>query len=649
MPENKHLPGDGLTAPHLAHLLAASVSRYPDRPATRIKTGVDRDGRPEYAVQTYREFDARVQLLARAFVRDGIQRGDRVALFANNCPEWSEVDFALLRIGAIPVPLYATSTPEQIVHIVGDSGARAVVVGGASELERVTDARADLRELRLVVSIAPVEGRAPTLDEWAGAGDAERTRLDAEVAARVEQASGDDLASIIYTSGTTGAPKGVMLTHRAMLAQVDAVARLFDIGPDDHSLAFLPLSHALERAWTTVVFAHGCLNTYLPNARKVAETLVEVRPTLLVSVPKLYEQVYKVAHEKVADSPARKQVFEWALRVGGRLQRAYRKGGHPAWWWRAQLPLADKLVFANVRDALGGPKTVLACGGAPVRREVEEFFSSVGMQVFTGYGLTEASPLVSFNSRSAWKLGTAGRVMHGGELAIGQDAEILYRGPNVMQGYWNDEEATAEALQDGWLRTGDAGYVDVDGFLVITDRLKDIIVTLGGKNVAPQQIEGLLLADPLFEHAVLVGEGRPFLTLLVRPSLPHLKDIADRLGISGGDEELAGDERILDELRRRVKALTAKLPSQEQIKDLRTSLEEFTIDNGLLTPTLKVRRREVEKKFAAVIDDMYTKLAERRRQSRAQEQSGEQDRAGERDGAGGGDSSGGQAGTRSAE
>ena len=610
----KRVPGDNIEVKHLDRLLSHVVHAHGNRPATRIKTGKSADGTPEYKVQTYREFDARIQSIARALVRDGIQRGDRVALFANNCPQWSEIDYALGRIGGVPVPIYATSTPEQIRHIVADSGARLVFVGGESELGRVREAREQLPHLERVISLGAVADDTPELDQWLVAeadGD-----LDAEVARRREQAAGEDLASIIYTSGTTGEPKGVMLTHEALVAQIDAVSMMFDIQPTDHSLCFLPLSHALERAWTSVVLGNGCLNTYLPNAREVSDALVEVQPTLLVSVPKLYETVYKVARERAAASPVKKKVFDWALRVGGQNQRQYRKGRTPSALLQTQRALADKLVLKNIRHAIGGPKAVMACGGAPIRKEVEEFFSAAGLPIQVGYGLTEASPLVSFNSKQDFKIGTVGRVMHGGELAIGQDSEILYRGPNVMKGYWNNPEATAEALKDGWLQTGDAGYVDVDGFLVITDRIKDIIVTLGGKNVAPQQIEGLLLADPLFEHAVLIGEGRPFLTLLVRPSLPQLKDLAAKLGVtSEKDEDLANDQRILDELRARVAKVTEKLPSQEQIKDLRTSLEEFSIENGLLTPTLKVRRREVEKKFAAMIDDMYAKLAERRKQS----------------------------------
>ncbi|WP_203568852.1 AMP-dependent synthetase/ligase [Aestuariimicrobium ganziense] len=594
---------------HLALMFADSVSRHGTRPATRIRED------DSWRVQTYDQLQQSVTAIARALVAAGVQRGDRVGLFANNCPEWTQTDLACLSVGAVPVPIYATSTPEQITHILGNSGTVALVAGGASELERVREARAGLPDLRLVVSMAS-DGSSDGESEldWTSFLATGSFEQDEELGARLDQAGPDDLASLIYTSGTTGDPKGVMLTHGALIAQIEAISALFEISPDDHSLCFLPLSHALERAWTTIVLAHGCMNTYLPNARQVAEMLPLAKPTLLVSVPKLYETVYRVAHQKAAASPVKKKIFDWAFTVGGQMQRALRKGKQPSIVWRSQLPLADKLVLKNVRDAIGGPKTVLACGGAAVRPEVEEFFSAAGVAMQPGYGLTEASPLVSFNAPTAFKVGSAGRVMQGGELAIGVDSEILYRGPNLMSGYWGDDEATGETIKDGWLHTGDAGYVDSDGFLFITDRIKDIIVTLGGKNVAPQPIEGLVLSDPLFEHAVLIGEGRPSLTMLVRPSLPHLEELASRLQVKVGDSrELADDPQVVEALKERVSQLTAKLPSHEQIRDLRASVEEFTMENGLLTPTLKVKRREVEKRFNELIEDMYTKISRRRR------------------------------------
>ncbi|HJE52189.1 MAG TPA: AMP-binding protein, partial [Tessaracoccus flavescens] len=337
------------------------------------------------------------------------------------------------------------------------------------------------------------------------------------------------------------------------------------------------------------------------------------QPTLMVSVPKLFETVYTTAHAKAAGSPAKRRIFAWALRGGRHAQYASRAGRGIGGGLKLQLALADKLVLKNVRDAMGGPKAVLACGGAPLRPEIEEFFSSVGMPISPGYGLTEASPLVSFNSPGDFKEGTAGKVLPGGELRIAELGEILYKGPNVMLGYWNNQEATDEVIKDGWLYTGDVGYVDTDGFLMITDRLKDIIVTLGGKNVAPQPIEGLILSDPLFEHAVLLGDNRPFVTLLVKPSLPQVEALAAANAWKGEVQDWLESNELLEELRKRVEALTAKLPSQERPKETQVVREEFTMDNGLLTPTLKVRRREVERRFKAMVDEMYARLEARRK------------------------------------
>ncbi len=588
---------------HIAVRLRATVAEHADRTATRIRIG---EG---WRTQTYREFGTKVDEVAQGLLNLGLDARDRVGLFLSNCPEWSEIDFGVATACGVLVPMYATSTPTQIRHIVGDSELRVMFVGNESECERVLSVQSELPSLETIVIVKPFEGMPDgviSYDDFRVAAD------QAALSARLAEASGEDLASIIYTSGTTGEPKGVMLQHQALVRQKESLEKFFEFGPDDHSLAFLPLSHALERAWTTVVLLKGCMNTYVENARTVAEQLVLAKPTLLASVPKLFETVYATAHAKVSSSAVKRKIFTWALKVGARNQHSFRKGRTPSWWWRAQLPLADKLVHSNVRAAMGGTKTVLACGGAPIRKQVEEFFSSIGMPIYTGYGLTEASPLVSFNSPGGFKFGTAGRVISGGELRIGELGEILYKGPNLMAGYWRNEEASAEAIVDGWLHTGDIGYVDTDGYLVITDRLKDIIVTLGGKNVAPQPIEGLILADPLFEYAVLLGDNRPYLTLLVKPSLPQVEELAKMAQWPGELADWLASSEFGDEVRRRVAELTAMLPSQERPRETAVMDDDLTMDNDMLTPTLKVKRRQVEERFKTAIEDMYERLDRRR-------------------------------------
>lgn len=615
----KPVPGENFIESHLAHMFRATVANHGFRPATRVRQG------GQWIIRTYAETGRRVAGLARAFVtpglltEDGLQRGDRISLFAGNCPEWIEADLAGMTIGVIPVPIYPTSTPDQIVHIVTDAGVRVIITAGPKELDRILEARDQMPGLETVILINPADQVGDhdgltvlSLEQVRQAGVSEE--IQTVVEERMGQSCPDDVAALIYTSGTTGEPKGVMISHRAALAELQALDAFFDVTPADHSLSFLPLSHALEWGWSMAVIRHGCLNTFVPNPKTISAMLAEVRPTLFVSVPKLYEQVMSVAREKVSDSPAKLKIFEWSIRIGREWWQAEQEGRRPSVSLRARHGVADRLVLKAIRDAIGGPKTVLAAGGAPLRKEVEEFFAACGLLVCQGYGLTEASPLVSFNSPGGYKFGTAGRRLVGSQMTTTEDGEILYRGPNVMKGYWKAPEATAAAIEDGWLHTGDIGHIDEDGFLVITDRLKDIIVTLNGKNISPQPIENSLMKDPLFEHAVLLGDNRPCLTLLVKPSLPQVEELAERLHITSmtGPEMLRSEE-LAEEIRRRVAEITEKLPHQEQIRDLRVLWDEFTTDNGLLTPTLKVRRREVEKRFTEIVEEMYARLAARRR------------------------------------
>ena len=615
----KPVPGENFIESHLAHMFRATVANHGFRPATRVRQG------GQWIIRTYAETGRRVAGLARAFVtpglltEDGLQRGDRISLFAGNCPEWIEADLAGMTIGVIPVPIYPTSTPDQIVHIVTDAGVRVIITAGPKELDRILEARDQMPGLETVILINPADQVGDhdgltvlSLEQVRQAGVSEE--IQTVVEERMGQSCPDDVAALIYTSGTTGEPKGVMISHRAALAELQALDAFFDVTPADHSLSFLPLSHALEWGWSMAVIRHGCLNTFVPNPKTISAMLAEVRPTLFVSVPKLYEQVMSVAREKVSDSPAKLKIFEWSIRIGREWWQAEQEGRRPSVSLRARHGVADRLVLKAIRDAIGGPKTVLAAGGAPLRKEVEEFFAACGLLVCQGYGLTEASPLVSFNSPGGYKFGTAGRPLVGSQMTTTEDGEILYRGPNVMKGYWKAPEATAAAIEDGWLHTGDIGHIDEDGFLVITDRLKDIIVTLNGKNISPQPIENSLMKDPLFEHAVVLGDNRPCLTLLVKPSLPQVEELAERLHITSmtGPEMLRSEE-LAEEIRRRVAEITEKLPHQEQIRDLRVLWDEFTTDNGLLTPTLKVRRREVEKRFTEIVEEMYARLAARRR------------------------------------
>ncbi len=561
-----------------------------------------------WVTKTYARFGHEVDALARVLIDHGVAAGDRVAILAVNRPEWSVADFAALSAGAVVVPIYQTSTPSQVRYLLEHSGSTVAFVGGQYEADLLLPVAGD--EVRLVISfdkVTTTDERVLHLDDVL-ADPPTRESAD-ELEARLAAGKPEDLASIVYTSGTTAEPKGVMLSHGGFCDQIPALNEFFIITPTDHSLCFLPLAHSFERAWSYCVFSHGCMNTYCADPKAIAEMLPLVNPTLLCTVPRLLEKVHSVAHSNAAASPIKNRIFHWSLGVGAKVQRVSRRGKRPGALLNAQLAVADRLVLHKIRDAIGGPKHVLACGGAPLRKEIEEFFSAAGVLVSQGYGLTEASPLVSFNSPKGFTFGSTGRVMPGSTVRITDDGEIRYQGPNLMQGYWRDPEATAATLVDGWLRTGDIGHLDDQGYLFITDRIKDIIVTAGGKNIAPTPIEQALLADPLFEHAVLVGDRRPFLTLLVKPSMPDLESLAQKLQVTWQHRtELVGHPSILAEFRTRVAAVSERLPKHEQIKDLRLLLDEFTLDSGLMTPTLKVKRSAVEKRFAALIEDMYSRV-----------------------------------------
>lgn len=590
-----------MVADHLAVMFTEAVDRFGAEPAVRIHDGRD------WRQLSYAELGRRVRSLAARLIDRGLNAGDRVAIFASNRPEWTLVDLACAGAGLVSVPLYPTSTADQARYILADSGCRLAFVDGARELAILDEVRADLPALEAIISLADIPD-GDTLAAELAAAPSDNAAVDA----RIASASADDLATLVYTSGTTGEPKGVMLSHRGFTHQVNALNRFFSLGPGDVSLCFLPLSHALERAWTYIVLANGCLNTYVPDPRTVAEQLVLAQPSLLVSVPRLYEKVFNTAKEKVADSPVKQRIMTWALRVGTAYHRELVAGRTPSRLLTVRLKLADSLVLKAVRDAVGGPKNVLACGGAPLRQEIEEFFFGCGLLVLQGYGLTEASPLVTFPPPRDFRFGTVGKVMPGGELRIGEDDEVLYRGPNLMLGYWNRPDDTATTIVDGWLHTGDVGRLD-GGYLQITDRIKDLIVTSNGKNVAPAPIEGLLASDPLFEYSLLLGDNRPYLTLLVAPSLPHLDEIGTQLQLSWARrEELLAHPEVLAEISRRISALTAKLPKHEQIRDIRLLPDGFTLENGLLTPTLKVKRKEVEARFAQLVDEMYAKVGKPR-------------------------------------
>jgi long-chain acyl-CoA synthetase len=544
----------------------------------------------------------------------GVEPGDRVAILSENRPEWAYADLATLAGAAVDVPIYPTLTAPQVLYILKDSEAKVVFVSGPPEAARVAQVRAQAPALRHVIRMN--EAAFPGTLSLAEVREKGRAALAADPEAVRNAAAAldpDGLATIIYTSGTTGDPKGVMLSHHNIASNVAAATAVFPVfGPDDVALSFLPLCHIFERmAGHYLMLSRGVTIAYAESVEKVPANMAEVRPTVMLSVPRLYEKLHARILEKVAaDPPLRRRIFRWGLAVGGEaFQHSVRKTRPPA-RLRLQRALADRLVFAKIKKRVGGRLRVFVSGGAPLAREIAEFFGAVGLPILEGYGLTETSPVITVNRPDDFRPGTVGPPVEGVEVKIAPDGEILTRGPHVMKGYFKRPEATAEAIdKDGWFHTGDVGFLE-DGFLTITDRKKDLIVTSGGKNIAPQPIEGALKRSPLIAEVVMIGDKRHYASALVVPRFEALEKWASARGIPFRDrEDLVRRPEIVAHYENAVKEATGGLARFEQIKKITLLPREFSMEAGELTPTLKVKRRVVEQKYKDMIDRMYEEAA----------------------------------------
>ncbi|HXO26460.1 MAG TPA: long-chain fatty acid--CoA ligase [Thermoanaerobaculia bacterium] len=549
----------------------------------------------------------RVRRLAKALTDLGVERGDRVALMAENGPHWPTVDFATLCIGGVVVPVYPTLLPEQAAYIVHDCGAKVVFAETTAHLEGLLSHAAELPDVRHYVLIRGTsdDGRVMTLEQLFERGaDPDVARFEA--AARA--ARPEDLATFIYTSGTTGQPKGVMLTHGNIASNIEGGLTVIPFEDGYVALSFLPLSHSFERTTDYVYFLKSCPIAYAESVATVPKNMLEVRPEVFVSVPRVYEKVLARVQESVAaSSPIRQRIFSWAVAVGREALPWRLKLERPPGLLGWKLGLADKLVFAKIRERLGGRFRFAMSGGAPLGRDVAEFFWGAGIPIYEGYGLTETSPIISCSGATGVKMGTVGRVIPGVEVKIAADGEILARGPNIMKGYWNLPKETAEAIDsEGWFHTGDIGEVDGEGFLRITDRKKELIVNAYGKNIAPAPLENELKSSPFIAQAVVIGDRRKFLSALLVPEFDHLKAWAAKNGVHGGNvDELLRDARVRDLYAAEVAKVNAHLPGFEKIVAWDLLPSEWTLETGELTPTQKVKRRVINQKYGEIIDRVY--------------------------------------------
>jgi long-chain acyl-CoA synthetase len=547
----------------------------------------------------------------------GIQSGDRVAIIAESRPEWLIADLAILARGGVTVPIYPTLSAGSARYILEDSGARVVIVSTKLQLDKVQEVRHLLPAVESIIVIDPVDAAAAAASPSVMAFDAVAERGHSRIA--VEWGAGrdfqqaaravppDQLATIIYTSGTTGEPKGVMLSHANLVANLKAAANVLNVDQDDVALSFLPLSHAFERMVAYVYLLCGVTIVFAESFETVGRDMGVVHPTVLTGVPRAYEKLHtRILEKGQAASGFKASLFRWAMNVASAIGHARMEGKSPTLLTSLQAPLAERLVFAKVREALGGRVRYLVSGSAPLSVSIAEFFQGLGMNVIEGYGLTETAPILTVNPPDAPRAGSVGRAVPGVELRIAGDGEILARGPNIMSGYYNKPAATADVVRDGWFHTGDIGTLDEAGYLRITDRKKDLLVTSGGKKIAPQPIEATLKRSPIVGEAVLLGDRRKYAAALIVPEFGALERRLKDLGRPPGSrEELVARPDVVALYQEIVDALNRELSQFERIKKIALLPAEFTIQGGELTPTLKVKRKVVEERWKDVISRLY--------------------------------------------
>jgi len=537
--------------------------------------------------------------VARALREWKIAKGDRVAILSENRPEWATADFAAMLLGAVVVPIYPTLTQDQVEHLLRDSGSRVAFVSTQAQLAKVLGIQAHTGLERVVV-MDPIENpRASRMDHLMQAGP---ERRDPVLDATANAIMPEDLATLLYTSGTTGVPKGVMLTHGNLACNFSCSLGEFGLAPGSSSVSFLPLSHITARHVDYALLHGGVTLAYCPFLEELPRALREVRPAIFVAVPRVYEKI-RLQAEQTARSFAKRNILEWALAVGHEHRSEILAGEIPtAWSWR----MADRIVFSQIRQGMGGQVQIYISGGAPLGRELAEWYADAGIRIHEGYGLTETSPVIAVNSPKAHRLGTVGKPLSNVEVRIAEDGEILVRGPSVFGGYWNMPKESAEAFADGLFKTGDIGNLDTDGFLSVTDRKKDLIKTSGGKFIAPQPIEASLKDNALVAEAVVIGDKRKFPAAMILPCFPLLEDWAhDNQVTFLSREELVRQPRVQALYEGVVEGVNEKLARFEKLKKTIVLAEEFSVASGTLTPTLKMKRRAVEARHREEIDALY--------------------------------------------
>ncbi len=581
------------------------AQKRPEQAAFQVK----RSG--HYEPISWKELAVQVDAVAVGLMELGLAHGDRTAILSENRPEWAIADLAILQLGGVTVPVYATLTTEEIGVLLRDSGAKFIFVSSTELMAKVVPLQKEF-DLKVILFDSPYAAAGPRIwwiGELLGTGKTASPETKALLEQRRNAVRDDDLASLIYTSGTTGTPKGVMLTHSNFVSNCRMIREAIPINENDTLLSFLPLSHVFERTagYYFVISVGGCI-AYAENAEAVPKNLVEVRPTVVTGVPRFYEKF----HERVLAvlkqaPPLKKAIFHWALRTGEEYGHFLQRREQPPVGLRFKQRIADRLVFRQIKERMGGRIRFFVSGGAPLSPSVAEFFFACGVLIIEGYGLTETSPVIAANRLDRFKFGSVGIPLPGAEVKIAEDGEILTRGPHIMKGYYQNPAATAEAIDaDRWFHTGDIGVLDANGFLTITDRKKDLIKTSGGKMVAPQYLEAKLKNSAAIDDAVVIGDKRKYLSALLVPNPEQLAKLARELGLPPDSPETwVVHPKINDFFQKQLQTVNQSLAQFEQIKRFALLPQPFSAGAGELTPTLKIKRRVVAERYAREIDSLY--------------------------------------------
>jgi len=588
----------GTKSTTLADLLPRTAEMYGGAPAIRFKA----DG--AWVSRSFEEVRDTVRSLALGLIDLGVEKGDKVSILGNTRPEWTYFDFAALSIGAIVVPIYQTNSPEECQYVLENSDAKVVVVEDDEQIEKIRRVRERLPLLEHVVRMTGASEDAVSFDDLITRGDG---RDASEWEQRWSAVSKDDVCTFIYTSGTTGPPKGCVISHGNYRAMLDMVNETSVIEPEDVSYLYLPLAHSFALLIQLGSFDLGATLAYWErDPLKIVPNLAELKPSYFPSVPRIFEKIYTTATSAMEkEGGLKKAIFDWAIRVGQKMRETERAGREPGFLLRKQYEFADKKVLSKIRGLFGGRLRLAVSGAAPINPEILRFFDAAGVLVLEGWGMTETSTAATISTPEDFKIGTIGKPFPGCEVRIAEDGEILVKGPNVFQGYYKNEEATRETIVDGWLHTGDLGEIDEDGFIKITGRKKDIIITAGGKNITPANLENEIKQHPLVSQCVVVGDRRPYLVALVTLDPEEAAAYAKENGLAEDPRQLASDPKVRETIEAHLAKINEKFARVEQVKKIAILPEDLSQESGELTPTLKVKRAVVAERHAPEIEKLY--------------------------------------------